>query len=103
MSATLPDPAAHSERACAGVEQDVFFPDLMRPRYTQLAQVICRGCPILQQCAAWAEPLVRSGDLHSCVIANVPVPPGTPSERNACGDALAAIARSSAEMNEGAA
>ena len=95
MSVNLPDPVVYSGRACAGVEQDIFFPDLLRPRYTQLARVLCSGCPFLQECATWAEPLVRSGDLHSCVIASVTVPAGTPSERDSYADALAAIGKAS--------
>lgn len=92
MSTVLPDPSTFGDRACREIDQEVFFPVRLRPKHIGVPQRICRGCPRLSECAAWAEPLVRSGELHSCIVASVAVPRGPETKRNERADALAEIA-----------
>jgi hypothetical protein len=72
-SINLLGPVLYRDRACNGVDQDVFFPSGTRPEVAK-AQAICGRCPRLAECAAWAAPLVRSGALSGCVVATVKAP-----------------------------
>ncbi|WP_280266566.1 WhiB family transcriptional regulator [Nocardia wallacei] len=90
-------PVVHADRSCNGVDQDVFFPDLTDVAALSYARDICEGCPRLQECAAWAEPLARSGALNGCVVAGVRLPTfgkRGQSGRDAAADELAAVAES---------
>ena len=92
MSArSISDPASNLRRSCK-TRPDLFYPDQLRGRHIALPQRICRECPLLSECAAWAEPLVRSGALTGCVVASVAVHPLPLSKRKKCADALAEIA-----------
>lgn len=43
-----------AEAACQSVEPDLFFPDNLGPSGTAAAQLVCRGCPVRQQCLEFA-------------------------------------------------
>ncbi|MGK8506372.1 WhiB family transcriptional regulator [Nocardia asiatica] len=105
-SIDLLGPVVYRDRACNGVDQDVFFPEGTRPAVEE-AQAICARCPRLAECAAWAASLVRSGALSGCVIAAVKVPAAHSNSdrrrrRDAAADRLEAVAASVTEI-EGAA
>jgi len=88
------DPASRPERACAGIPQDAFFVSGLRQSQVRAAQAICAGCPVLTDCAGWAESLVRDRLLTDCVVAAVQVPTrdGSKARREAAADKLAEIA-----------
>ena len=88
---SISDPASNLRRACRN-RPEVFYPAQLRGRHIVLPQQLCRECPLLSECAAWAEPLVRSGALTGCVVASVAVHPLPLSKRKKCADALAEIA-----------
>ena len=88
---SISDPASNRRRSCR-ISPDLFYPAQLRGRHIVLPQRLCRECPLLSECAAWAEPLVRSGVLHGCVVASVAVPQWPVAKRDACADALADIA-----------
>ncbi|WP_040713286.1 WhiB family transcriptional regulator [Nocardia takedensis] len=69
----LPDPATFTDRACNGVDQDVFFPP-NRAGAADQAMGLCRGCPRLAECAEWAVGEVLAGRLTGAVTASVKVP-----------------------------
>lgn len=108
-SVNLPDPVIYSDRACRGVDQDVFFPRGHQLNAVRRAQEICARCPRLAECAEWAAPRVRSGALSGCVIATVKVPAEYSNSkrrrrRDAAADQLEAVAAHSARVQvEGAA
>ncbi|MBF6358268.1 WhiB family transcriptional regulator [Nocardia higoensis] len=88
------DPASRPERSCAGIPQDAFFVSGLRQSQVRAAQAVCAGCPVLAECAAWAESLVRARLLTDCVVAGVLVPTvdGSKARRHAAADKLAEIA-----------
>ena len=88
---SISDPASNLRRACKD-QADLFYPDQLRGRHIVLPQRLCRECPLLSECAAWAEPLVRSGALTGCIVASVAVHQWPTSKRQECADALAEIA-----------
>ncbi|QLY33995.1 WhiB family transcriptional regulator [Nocardia huaxiensis] len=57
-----------TEKACATVYPDTFFPSSLRGVHA--AQRICAGCPVLAECA---ELALRT-DLVECVVASVWIP-----------------------------
>lgn len=92
---SYPDPAYHRQRACNGVDQDVFFMTGAQQVRMRKAQAICASCPVLAACARWAAPMVRDGALTACVVAGVYAPRDHASaddERAAAADELAFIA-----------
>ncbi|MFE7745153.1 WhiB family transcriptional regulator [Nocardia sp. NPDC057455] len=106
-STNLLGPVVYRDRACNGIDQDVFFPHASRPKEIRRAQEICGRCPRLAECAEWAAPLVRSGALSDCVIAAVKVPAAHSNSnrrrrRDAAADQLEAVAASTTQI-EGAA
>lgn len=66
----------------------------LRQSKVRAAQAVCAGCPVLTECADWAESLVRDRLLTDCVVAAVLVPTrdGSKARREAAADRLAAIA-----------
>ncbi|MBF6358321.1 WhiB family transcriptional regulator [Nocardia higoensis] len=104
MSSFL-DPASRPERSCAGIPQDAFFPSGLRQSQVRAAQAICAGCPVLADCAAWAQSLVRDRLLTDCVVAAVQVPTvdGSKARREAAADRLARIAAGGQVPVQGAA
>lgn len=74
MSVSLPDPVVYPDRACSGVDQNVFFPRGRQLNAIRRAQAICARCPRLAECAAWAQPMAESGALVGCVVAAVYLP-----------------------------
>ncbi|WP_236567481.1 WhiB family transcriptional regulator [Nocardia sp. CY41] len=96
-SIDLLGPVVYRDRACHGVDQDVFFPNGSEPKDIRRAQEICGRCPRLAECAAWAAPLVRSGALTDCVVATVKAPAAHSNSdrrrrRDAAADQLEAVA-----------
>lgn len=55
----LPPFAVDERRACFGKDPNLFFPE--RGSNTLPAKTICRSCPFVDECLAYALPLV---DLH---------------------------------------
>ncbi|WP_280484497.1 WhiB family transcriptional regulator [Nocardia cyriacigeorgica] len=74
MSDDAMDPSYLAERACNGLPTDTFFPPPSQSRRRRKPLAICASCPVLASCAAWAAPLVESGQLTECVVAGVWVP-----------------------------
>lgn len=66
----------------------------LRQSQVRAAQAVCAGCPVLAECAGWAESLVRARLLTDCVVAAVLVPTvdGSKARREAAADKLARIA-----------
>ncbi|MFC9898497.1 WhiB family transcriptional regulator [Nocardia sp. NPDC127579] len=94
----LPDPAGFPDRACAGVDQDIFFPYGLAAGAIRTAKGFCTACPRLRQCAAWALPMAASGALSGCVVAGVYLPLDPKSRKaEAARDELAAIATETKE------
>ncbi|MBF6212246.1 WhiB family transcriptional regulator [Nocardia puris] len=62
------DPHHAPERACAGIESELFFTD--DREQIRAAQRVCEHCPVLARCAAWA---LRC-DFTDGVVASVPMP-----------------------------
>ena len=62
------------QRLCAEIPTDVFFPERGDREVLRAARAICRGCPALARCAAWAAPLVAEGLLTYGVVAGVRLP-----------------------------
>lgn len=85
---------ARPDRGCADVPQDAFFVHGSKRSLVRRAQAICAGCPVLAECAAWAEPQVRHRLLTDCVVAGVLLPTvdGSKQRREAAADQLAEIA-----------
>lgn len=42
------------DRACAGMDPDVFFPDRGAAKAADRARDVCRRCPVRQPCLDWA-------------------------------------------------
>ncbi|MDE1674356.1 WhiB family transcriptional regulator [Nocardia gipuzkoensis] len=107
MSIDLPDPVIYPDRACNGVDQNVFFPRGRQLNAIRRAQAICGGCPRLAECAAWAQPMAESGALVGCVVAAVYLPHGrtVQARRDTSAADLAYIAENGAlpDQVEGAA
>ncbi|WP_280212877.1 WhiB family transcriptional regulator [Nocardia cyriacigeorgica] len=75
MSTQFPiDPARLPERACNGVDQDVFFPLARQTTRVRLARQLCETCPVLVQCAEYALAMAEAEMLSDCVIASVHLP-----------------------------
>ncbi|MPZ28362.1 MAG: WhiB family transcriptional regulator [Micromonosporaceae bacterium] len=53
------DPAWRTRGACQDVDPETFFPAPSEPADNAMA--LCRTCPVLGACLAWA---LRAGDLH---------------------------------------
>jgi len=53
------DPAWRTRGACRDVDPETFFPAPSEP--ADAAMALCRTCPVLGSCLAWA---LQSGDLH---------------------------------------
>jgi len=53
------DPAWRTRGACQEVDPETFFPAPSEPADTAMA--LCRTCPVLGSCLAWA---LQTGDLH---------------------------------------
>ncbi|MEV6340951.1 WhiB family transcriptional regulator [Nocardia vinacea] len=71
-------PESWSNRPCTQYPVDVFFPRADDRDGIAQAQAVCRACPLLAQCAAWAA----EADLTECVVATVRIPAyGTGSAR----------------------
>ncbi|MBF6522835.1 WhiB family transcriptional regulator [Nocardia farcinica] len=105
---SYPDPAYRRDRACAGVDQDVFFPapSGQQSRRIAPARALCAACPVLAECAGWAEPLARAGALTGCVVAGVYLPSHHNTARrlrDAAADELVVIAATGRLDVEGAA
>ncbi|WP_433594404.1 WhiB family transcriptional regulator [Nocardia sp. CA-145437] len=68
LGRNLSDPHHAADRACAGLNTEVFFPDTI----TEAAEAveICVQCPLLTRCAEWAA---RAG-VTDGVFASVWVP-----------------------------
>lgn len=62
------------QRLCAEIATDIFFPEPGEREALRAAQAICRSCPALTRCAAWAAPLVAEGLLTDAVVASVRLP-----------------------------
>lgn len=55
-------PVADDDRAaCKSYDPDLFFSKTGRSAAEALAKRICQGCPVLEECKAWAMPV---SDLH---------------------------------------
>lgn len=92
------DPVYRPERACAGADQDVFFPSGVQGAAIGRAQDFCAGCEVLTECAAWAAPLVRAKKLTGCVVGGVYAPEHSRSSalHQAAADELAYVAATGA-------
>ena len=53
------DPAWRTRGACQDVDPETFFPAPSEP--ADAAMALCRTCPVLGSCLAWA---LQAGDLH---------------------------------------
>jgi hypothetical protein len=53
------DPAWRTRGVCQNVDPETFFPAPSEPADTAMA--LCRTCPVLGSCLAWA---LQAGDLH---------------------------------------
>ncbi|MEU0545025.1 WhiB family transcriptional regulator [Nocardia sp. NPDC005978] len=62
------DPHDWPNRACAGMDTEVFFP-LTRAQ-ADVAIRVCNSCPVLASCAEWAGRT----DIADCVVASVWLP-----------------------------
>ena len=74
MSDTVIDPVVFTDRACRGVDQEAFFPAPRKLAARKPAQRLCRACPVLARCAAFAAAEAAAGRISECVIASVYVP-----------------------------
>lgn len=52
LGRNMSDPHHASDRACAGMDTEVFFPDTATEAAE--AEEICAQCPLLARCAVWA-------------------------------------------------
>lgn len=68
LARSLSDPRLSPDRACAGVETELFFPGSRDQALA--AQRVCEHCPVLASCAEWA---LRQG-MTDGVVASVWLP-----------------------------
>ncbi|MFE3057185.1 WhiB family transcriptional regulator [Nocardia sp. NPDC059239] len=68
VAGSLSDPRLSPDRACAGLETELFFPNSRNQALA--AQRVCEHCPVLASCAAWA---LRQ-DMTDGVVASVWLP-----------------------------
>ncbi|MEU4345359.1 WhiB family transcriptional regulator [Nocardia sp. NPDC023852] len=95
----LSDPVVFADRACRGVDQELFFATGRQTKRIEQAKALCGRCPRLEHCAQWALPLAASAQLAECVVAAVYLPANHSNKRStaaraAAVDELAGIAAS---------
>lgn len=58
---TAPYPPVRGDEPCRSTHPDVFFPETGRNVDAQTAANLCRDCPILLPCLAWAVEHEKHG------------------------------------------